>query len=102
VAVSAETSSAAAGTTPVVGGAAAAFWALIAEPIPAKLADAAAKASGCVVTNDIGLPFDSCSIRLISVSRMGDPLCRLGFLFDLSGNVDSTPETAVNDPWSVE
>ena len=36
-AVSADTSSAAAGTTPVFGAAAAAFWALTDEPIPCKV-----------------------------------------------------------------
>src|ERR1700756_5068312 len=55
-AVSADTSSAAAGTTPVVGAAAAAFWALMVEPIPCRVPAAAAKASGCVVTNDIVFP----------------------------------------------
>src|SRR5271166_118745 len=52
-AVSADTSSAAAGTTPVVGAAAAAFWALIDEPIPCKVPAAAVSASGCVDTNDM-------------------------------------------------
>jgi hypothetical protein len=51
--VSADTSSAAAGTTPVVGAAAAAFWGLIAEPIPCKVPAAAVSASGCVDTNDM-------------------------------------------------
>jgi hypothetical protein len=52
-AVSADTSSAAAGTTPVVGAAAATFWALIDEPIPCKVPAAAVSASGCVDTNDM-------------------------------------------------
>jgi hypothetical protein len=52
-AVSADTSSAAAGTAPVVGAAAAAFWALIAAPIPCKVPTAAVSASGYVDTNDI-------------------------------------------------
>src|SRR5271166_6019359 len=52
-AVSADTSSAAAGTTPVVGAAAAAFWALIDEPIPCKVPAATVSASGCVDTNDM-------------------------------------------------
>jgi hypothetical protein len=47
---------AAAGTTPVVGAAAAAFCALIAEPIPCKVPAADASASGCVVTYDIRFP----------------------------------------------
>jgi hypothetical protein len=39
-------------------------------PIPARLAAAALSASGCVVTNDIGLPFDRCQLRLtISVEQ---------------------------------
>src|SRR5262249_49743167 len=49
----ADTSSAAAGTTPVIGAAAAAFWTVIAEPILCKWATAAANNSGCVVTNDM-------------------------------------------------
>ena len=44
------------GATPVVGACAAAFWALTAEPIPCRFPAAAAKASGCVVTNDIMIP----------------------------------------------
>src|SRR5579875_999743 len=56
IAVSAETSSAAAGITPVVGAAAAALWVAIAVPIPRKSAAAAASISGCVVTKDMALP----------------------------------------------
>ncbi|COY72200.1 Uncharacterised protein [Mycobacterium tuberculosis] len=37
----------------MVGAAAAAFWAFIVVPIPCRFAAAAARASGCVVTNDM-------------------------------------------------
>ena len=37
----------------VIGAAAAAFPAVIAEPMPCKLAAAAVNTSGCVVTNDM-------------------------------------------------
>ncbi|CNW06094.1 Uncharacterised protein [Mycobacterium tuberculosis] len=37
----------------VVGAAAAAFWATIAEPMVSSLPAAAANSSGCVVRNDI-------------------------------------------------
>jgi len=63
VAVSADTSSAAAGSTPVVGAAAAVFSALIVVPIPAKVVAVALSASGCVVTNDIGNPFERLHMR---------------------------------------
>jgi hypothetical protein len=52
-AVSADTSSAAAETTPVVGAAAAAFWAFIDEQIPCKVPAAAVSACGCPDTNDM-------------------------------------------------
>src|SRR5271163_1391190 len=52
-AVSADTSSAAAGTTPVVGAAAAILPAAISEPIPCRSPAAKASISGCVVTNDM-------------------------------------------------
>src|ERR1700753_3571745 len=64
VAASADTSSAAGGSTPAVGVAAAAFWALNMAPTPARLAAVAASASGCVVTNDIGNPFDGLDVRM--------------------------------------
>jgi hypothetical protein len=100
VAVSAETSSAAAGITPVVGGAAAEFWALIVEPIPVKLTTAAARASGWVVTNES--VFFSIGVQCGSLGTTGDPLYRLGFGFDPIGKADSARNTALNDPWSVE
>jgi hypothetical protein len=56
-AVNADTSSAAAGTTPVVGAAAAAFPALTAEPMASKLLAAIASISGWVLTNDMSFPF---------------------------------------------
>src|SRR5690625_3473856 len=52
-AVSADTSSAAAGTTPVVGIAAAAFCAATAVPIPRRSAAAAVSSSGRADTKDI-------------------------------------------------
>ncbi|COX28272.1 Uncharacterised protein [Mycobacterium tuberculosis] len=53
-ACSTDISSAAAGITPVVvGAAAAAFWATIAEPMVSSLPAAAANSSGCVVRHDI-------------------------------------------------
>src|SRR5277367_6302801 len=52
-AVSADTSSAAAGTTPVVGAAAAILPAAIPEPMPCRSPAAHASISGCVVTNDM-------------------------------------------------
>jgi hypothetical protein len=56
-AIAADTSSPAAATIPVVGTAAAALAARIAESIPIKPVDATAKASGAAITNDdIGLP----------------------------------------------
>jgi hypothetical protein len=60
-AVSADTSSAAAGNTPVVGAAAALFCALIIVPAHAKLVAAALSASGWVTTKDIGVPLDRCA-----------------------------------------
>jgi hypothetical protein len=51
IATRADTWSAAAGTTPVVGAAAAAFPAFIAEPTPRSVPADAASASGCMVTN---------------------------------------------------
>src|ERR1700751_1382785 len=64
VAVSADTSSAAAGITPVVGTAALAFWALIVKPILCKLAAVAANISGCVVTNDTRTSLKACASRV--------------------------------------
>src|SRR5271166_1002800 len=60
---SADTSSAAAGSTPVVGIAAAAFWALSMEPMACRLAAAAASSSGCVVTKDISFLLKSAQAR---------------------------------------
>src|ERR1700733_12760335 len=54
-AVTSDTSSAAAGTTPVIGVAVAAFWAASVEPIPAKRLAAAVSDSGCAVTKTIGV-----------------------------------------------
>ena len=62
-AVTADTSSAAAGTTPVVGAAAAAFWAVNAEPILAKSPAAVLSISGCVVTKDMDFSFRKLSDR---------------------------------------
>jgi hypothetical protein len=45
--------SAAAGNTPVVGAATAAFCAVIAEPMPWRCSAAALNSAGCVLTNDI-------------------------------------------------
>jgi hypothetical protein len=45
--------SAAAGNTPVVGAATAAFCAVIAEPMPWRFSAAALNSAGCVLTNDI-------------------------------------------------
>src|SRR6516165_7457677 len=56
-AVSADTWSAAAGTTPVVGAVAAAFPALIAEPMLCKLPAAVASSSGSMMTNDMDFSF---------------------------------------------
>ena len=51
--MAADTSSPAAASTPVVGAAAAAFAALIVEPIFAKSVAAAITMSGAAITNDI-------------------------------------------------
>src|SRR5947209_3039219 len=91
-AVSADTSSAAAGTTPVVGAAAAAFWALNAEPIPCKLPAAAASASGWVVTKDILV--SSSTFRLDDLQGMlfaAEVDFRQGLLVRLIGSRPVTP-----------